>query len=161
MGFLVTAWNVLKYISVGSLIWLMGTLFFGDSMAFQSRSVPAQLEVVDVTSKRNPEGGHSYCPVFARADTGSPRQNHAGNTCSRIRPHERGDIVPGRYDPASGEMRSDRMLANAHWFGWIARVLGIFLGLEGVLILLGVPEHRLPLALRVRSRPRRPALFRS
>lgn len=161
MRFFLWAWNVLKYVAVGSLIWIIGALFFGDSMAFRSRSGPVQLVVVDVTSKSNPEGGYSYCTVFALAEPAAPRQEYAGNTCSRVRPHEPGDIVPGRYDPDSGEMRSDQMLGSAHWFGWLARVLGVFLGLEGVLILLGLPEHRLPLRIRVRSRPRRPALFGS
>ena len=148
------AWNVLKYVSIGCFIWFAGLLFFGGSADFISRSDPAQLIVLEVQSKQDTGGYTSYRPVFALEPSKAPRQGNAGNIWSRVKPHEPGDIVPGRYDPESGEMRSDKMLGKTVWIGRIARIFGVLVGLQAVLIVMGFPEDRLPLRVRIRRRPR-------
>lgn len=155
MSLLVRAWTVLKYVSIGCFIWFAGALFFGDGTEFRSRSEPVQLVVLDVQSRRDGGGLQSYRPVLALAAAESPGSGYAGDIWSRFKPHEPGDIVPGRYDPASGEMRSDKMLGRTIWLGRIARVFGLLVGLQAVLILLGFPEDRLPLRVRIGSRRRR------
>ncbi len=155
MSLVVGAWNVLKYVSIGCFIWFLGTLFFGDGTEFRNRSEPAQLIVLDVESRRDGFGFILYRPVLALASETAPREGYAGTIWTRFKPHEPGDIVPGRSDPESGEMRSDKMLNRTIWSGRVARIFGVLVGLQAVLILLGLPEDRLPLRVRVGSRRRR------
>jgi len=134
-----------KYFLVGLLFWAFGTLFHGGSAAFQSRSEPAMLLVVDMHSKRDTEGDITYRPVFVLAEAPELRDAYAGNIWVFPQPHERGDLVPGRYDPKNGEMRSDKMMGRSVVIGRIAQVLGLVIALQGVAMLFGVPERVLPL----------------
>jgi len=154
MSLVVGAWNVLKYVSIGCLIWFLGTWFFGDGTEFKTRSEPVQLVVLDVQSKRDGLGLVSYRPVLSLETAHPPREAYSGVIWTRIKPHEPGEIVPGRYDPESGEMRSDKMLDRTILIGRIARGVGVLVGLQAVLIVLGFPEKRLPLRVRVGSRRR-------
>ena len=156
----VGAWNVLKYVSIGCFIWFAGALFQGDRAEFRSRSTPAQLVVVDVESKQDTDGYRSYRPIFALEGEKSPRQEYAGNTWTKVKPHEPGEIVSGRYDSENGEMRSDKMLGKTFWVARIAQIFGILVGLQAILIVMGFPEDRLPLRVRIRFLRQRPYRFR-
>jgi hypothetical protein len=151
------ALHVLKYIGAGFLIWFIGSIFFGDSLNFVSRSEPAQLIVLELQTRRNTDGFTMFRPVLALEAAQPPREQYAGNHWTLLAPHAVGDVVSGRYDPKSGEMRSDYMLGKYTWVGRIARIIGILIGLQGVALIFGVPEHRLPLRVRLgaRRRPRR------
>lgn len=155
MNFVVGVWTVLKYVSIGCFIWFMGALFFGDGIDFKNRSEPAQLVVLEVQSRRDGFGLVSYRPVLSLEAAHPPGVAYTGTIWTKIKPHEPGDIVPGRFDPGSGEMRSEKMLDRTIWLGRIARALGVLVGLQAVLIVLGVPEDRLLLRVRVGSRRRR------
>lgn len=143
--------GALKYFLTGIIIWFIGSVFFGSSLNFIARSEPAQLYVSDVQSRKDTDGLRTYRPVFTVMT--SPH-DFAGNRWSRTPPHQIGETVAGRYDPATGEMRSDKMLRKSKWLGWIARIFGALLGLQGIALLLGVPEHRLPIPVRI-GHPRR------
>ena len=148
--------TVVKYQSTGLLIWFIGALFFGDSMHFTSHSEPARLRVLDIQTRRGSDGYKMYRPVFALEAAKPPRQGYAGKIWSRQARHQAGEIVSGRYDPESGEMRSDKMVKITTRLGRIAQVLGILVGVQALAILFGFPEQLLPLRIRigVGQRPR-------
>lgn len=93
-----------------------------------------------------------YRPVLALETAQVPRAQYVGNHWVRPKPHEVGDVVSGRYDPESGEMRSDHMLKSSSWVGRILRIIGIIIGLQGIAHFFGVPERWLPLRIRIGSR---------
>jgi hypothetical protein len=141
-----------KYVLAGLFIWLVGAIFFGDAISFAARSVPAELRVVSIDSKieyDNSDGHlrryYMYRPVFALKDAKPPAKRYAGNIWMSVAPHRTGDVVPGRFDAARGEMRSDRMQAVSIWLGRLAMVLGVLVGLQSLALLFGVPEEFLPL----------------
>ncbi len=141
----------LKYSIAAILFWLVGALFADGSQEFIARSDPATLIVLKINSRRDADGLFTYRPVLAL--DGVELDSYAGNIWSRPAKHEAGDVVPGRYDPDSGEMRSDKMLEDASWIGRIAKLIAILVGIEALALLFGYPEHLLP--IRVRGRRRR------
>ncbi len=147
--------HVIKYLAVGLFIWFIGAIFLGSSSGFIARSEPAQLVVVGLDTKRNSDGHTMYRPVLALEAAKSSRNAYAGNHWTRPAPHTVGDVVEGRYDSESGEMRTDKMIHKFGWAGWIAKIAGILIGLQAFALILGVPESRLPLPVRVRSRRKR------
>lgn len=146
--------TVVKYIAVGWLIWLVGTLFFGSSIHFEGRSEPAQLRVVDIETRRDVDGQRQYRPVFALAGGRSTTQNHAGDEWYDIAPHQAGDLVSGRYDPQTGEMRSDQMQRTSLWLGRLAQIFGLLVGGQAIVIIFGLPERLLPFRIRIGGKRR-------
>ncbi len=144
-------WTVFKYLLVGAIFWIVGVFVLGGSQGFVARSEPAQLMVLQVDSRWDDEGYRIYRPVFGLHTAARPRPEYAGNTWMRPAPHRAGDIVPGRYDRQSGEMRSDRMMQTTIWIAWIVKILGILAVLQAMLMLFGVPEVLLPLRVRIGS----------
>ncbi|MEP5760781.1 MAG: hypothetical protein ABJ327_16020 [Litoreibacter sp.] len=141
--------SALKYFLTGFFLWGIGTLFLGGSGAFEAQSEMAELRVVELQSRRHRDGYTLYRPVFSLAKASTEVGTYVGNIWSRQLLHEAGDVVPGRFDPKSGEMRSEKMLKRNSWIGPIARYLGIFIAVQGVALLVGVQENRLPLPVRV------------
>ncbi|MEM9796788.1 MAG: hypothetical protein AAF919_09875 [Pseudomonadota bacterium] len=148
-------WTAFKYLLVGALFALVGTVFVGSSQGFVKRSEPAQLIVLDMHDKRDPDGGIMYRPVFGLDTDMRPRPEYSGNIWMWPAPHETGDIVSGRYDAESGEMRSDRMIGRGSWIGRFGQILGGLVMLQGVLMVFGVPEVLLPIRVRIGGRRRR------
>ena len=147
---------VVKYIAVGLFIWLLGAVFFGSSLHFESRSEPAQLRVLTIESRRDREGLPQYRPVFVLAGAPSAAQGYAGDTWYKTPPHKVGEVVAGRYDATTGEMRSKQMLRTSVWLGRLAQIFGILVGCQSIAIIFGFPEQLLPLRIRLRGhrRPR-------
>lgn len=143
-------WRALKYILVESIFLAVGTVFLADASHFKARSEPTSLIVLHVDSQRNADHRWQYRPTFGLNISGPQRTEYTGNRWTGSRLHEAGDIVPGRYDPVSGEMRSDKMQGWSQWFFRVAQLLGAVVILQGVLILFGVPEFLLPLRVRMR-----------
>ncbi|PTX54018.1 hypothetical protein C8N43_2823 [Litoreibacter ponti] len=152
MEFITRAITVFKYLAIACFVWFAGALFFGDATHFRDRSQPAQLIVLEVQSKRSVGGAWSYRPVLALETAASPREEYVGkNWWLHFKPHQPGDVVSGRYDPDRGDMRSDKMLTRTIWSGRIAKLVGVLIALQAVLILFGISEDRMPLRLRRRS----------
>jgi hypothetical protein len=147
--------KALKYLLVGVFVWFIGLIFFGNSMNFIGRSEPAQLYVSDLESRKDLDGVFSFRPVFKLASAKSAQKGYAGNQWDKIPPHQVGETVGGRIDPETGEMRSDKMLWKSKWLGWFARAFGALMGVQGLALLLGVPEYRLPLPIGIGHRPKR------
>ena len=146
--------GALKYLFAAFFIWAIGTLFFGSSNNFMARSEPAELRVVEMESQRDTDGDLRYRPIFELVDAAAGVAPYAGNIWTWPAPHEVGEIVPGRFDAETGQMRSDKMLQRGAWLGRIARYLAVFIALEGVAMIFGVPEDRLLLRVRVGHRRR-------
>jgi hypothetical protein len=106
------------------------------------------LRVVELQSKRDTDGRTKYRPVFTLEAPSVNIDEYAGNIWTSPPPHAVGDIVPGRFDAKTGQMRSDKMLKRSSWIGRIARYLGLFIGLQGIALLFGFPERWLPLPVR-------------
>lgn len=139
------ALSFIKYLSVGFLVWIVGMVFCGNTLRFIDNSAPAQLYVADIQSRSEIGALPKFRPVFKLESARSSRQVYEGNIWTRPAPHKIGEVVAGRYDAKTGEMRSDDMLRKTKWFGWAARIFGMLLVMQALAILLGVPEDRLPL----------------
>jgi len=149
----------LKYLVIGAFVWIIGSVFVGSSQGFLERSEPTRLIVLEMESKRDSEGDTTYRPVLAREAEEPPRTRYVGNHWSSPAPHAAGDVVPGRYDPETGEMRTDKMTGRSMLAGRIARWVGLAVALQGILVLGGVPERFMPLKFRTGHRRRHRWLF--
>lgn len=149
-------WTAFKYVFFGILFAVIGVFFMKDSLAFHARSEPVQLLVLQIDQKRgtshrtttasNPR--YIYRPVFGLVTDAHPRPTYAGNVWMRPAPHTKGDTVAGRYDAATGEMRSDQMPGKGMLIGGMGAFVGLLAAVQGLLIFLGIPEILLPLRLR-------------
>ncbi len=148
MGDVIFVLGALKYILFGLIFGLLGFVVFGDGQRFMARSEAVDLRVMDVESHRDHDRRTRYRAVFALADDTSGVEPFAGNVWSATAPHEVGQIVPGRIDRQTGEMRSDTVIGQYSWAFWIAQLVALACVLQGVVMLMGVPEERLPLRLR-------------
>ncbi|TXI04796.1 MAG: hypothetical protein E6Q73_02765 [Pseudorhodobacter sp.] len=152
----------IKYFLAGLFVALIGWFFFGDGLAFVARSEPAELRVIALDQRRHHDHTtqwqhrqrYSYRPVFGLNDAGATAKPYAGNIWTRPAPHAVGDVVPGRYEPATGAMRSDRMLETSLWLGGIAMFLGLLIALQSIALICGLPEEVLPLRISSASRRR-------
>ncbi|MFG5381596.1 DUF3592 domain-containing protein [Yoonia sp. R2-816] len=129
-------WTAFKYIFVGALFLLVGWLLTASSSRFLENSQPATLIVLQVDERRDTDGKRSYRPVFGLQTTDRPRPEYAGSTWFSPKPHQPGDIVSGRYDPQSGEMRSDQMMGRSRWMWRVLQVVGALAVLQGILMFL-------------------------
>ncbi len=140
-------WRAFKYILIGAIFTLITTLMLLASSGFIERSEPVQLIVLQMERKTDDEGAILYRPVFALDTNERPRPEYRGNSWISFLVHKAGDVVPGRYDAKTGQMNSDRMLTITRWVWRIVQVIGILTMVEGVLMLFGIPEHRMPIRL--------------
>ena len=148
--------RALFYISIATLFYFVGTLFAGPAKSFIANSEPATLIVLQVDERRKNDGGRTYRPVFGLETDVRPRPEYAGSIWASPKPHQPGDIVAGRYNPRTGEMRSDKMAKQTIWIGRAAQFVGFLLFLQGILMFFGFREL---IPIRFRSGRRR-GLFR-
>lgn len=141
--------SALKHLFVGALMVLIGTYIINRDAAFLAVSHPAELIVLQVDKHRKTDGRFTYQTTLGLVTDARPRPEYTGGIWTGITMHRAGDIVAGRYDSESDEMRSDRMLAISGGIARLALVLGLVAMVEGVLILFGWPELLLPLPVRV------------
>ncbi len=142
-------WGSLKHLFVGALLVLIGTVIVNTNGAFLAQSRPAQLIVLQVDTDRNTDGMFTHRPTLGLVTERRPRPEYSGAMWTGLALHQAGDVIAGRYDPDSGKMQSDRMLQISGWMARLAQVLGVIAGLQGILILCGVPEFLLPLRVRI------------
>jgi hypothetical protein len=149
-------WTSFKYVLFGILFVVIGIFIMADSLAFHARSEPAQLLVLQIDQKletihrttASSARRNIYRPVFGLVTDARPRPTYAGNVWMRPAPHTRGDIVAGRYDASTGEMRSDQMSDKSMLIGGMGAFIGLLAAFQGLLIFLGIPEFLLPFRLR-------------
>jgi hypothetical protein len=91
--------------------------------AFVETSTEAQVTVVQVDEKSG-DNGPLYRPVFEVSDQGR-QVKYAGSYWSDPPVHVAGDVADGRYDPASGEIMSLRLIESVRGFNALFRNIGI------------------------------------
>lgn len=83
---------------------------------------------IDVTvtaiDQRRNDDGITYRPRFA-IEQGGQQIEFAGDLWVSPSPHEVGDVVPGWYDPQSGELRSEKMMRASRIMGWVFSAAGV------------------------------------
>ncbi len=121
---------------VGLIFFGVSTFFIGSAKRFVANSEPARLIVVEVDTKRDSDGDRLYRPVFALEAAPEPRAEYAGNMWSSPQPHRAGEVVDGRHNAETGEMRSDKMLKSGRWLFRIMQIIGGLLFLWGLFWLL-------------------------
>jgi len=123
------------FIIVGVIFAWVGSWIAFDATDFIGRSVPTQVTVIEV-DQRDGQNGPVYRPHFAVDLPGGQRLIHAGTVWLSPQPHVVGEVVPGRYDPESGEIISDHMIDRIKRFGRVFIRLGSFLALLGIGLLV-------------------------
>jgi hypothetical protein len=119
------------FVIVGVIFAWLGSSIAFDATEFADRSIATQVTVIEVEQKDG-QNGIVYRPRFAVDLPNGQRLTYAGTVWLSPQPHVLGEVVPGRYDPDSGEIISDHMIAGTKWFGRIFISLGSFLSLLGV-----------------------------
>ncbi|EBA10794.1 hypothetical protein [Roseobacter sp. CCS2] len=138
----------------GAFCYVIGSIFAVPAKTFLDTSEPATLIVLQVDEKYNNDGDRMYRPVFGLVTEMRPRPEYTGSIWTRPKPHQSGDIVEGRYNAETGEMRSTHMVNRTFRAGRIAQAIGFVLFAQGVLMLFGFPEI-IPVRFRGRRRYRR------
>ncbi|WP_147373445.1 hypothetical protein [Gemmobacter lutimaris] len=144
--------NALKYSLLGAAMCFMGYLFSWNGLVFLFQSDPVQLVVVDfqvrkVSSSTEPDDRFEYRPVFALAEASPPRAEYTQTYWQSHKIHLMGEVVPGRYRPETGEMRSDKAGGKWLWGGVMVFVVGLLVMIQAVFILGGVPDRQMPFRL--------------
>ncbi|WP_022703317.1 DUF3592 domain-containing protein [Pseudorhodobacter ferrugineus] len=134
----------LTLILFGTLFLVIGHFFATADKRFIANSDPATLIVLRVEAQAIDHGKTAYRPVYALQTKSKPRPEYGpeygGGPYSSPMPHKAGDIVSGRYNPKTGEMRSDTMTqqGNRMWF-W-AQILGALCILQAIALWFGFPS---------------------
>ncbi len=100
----------------GLICCLAGAYLMYSQHTFRSGSLKAELEVIEVESKRS-DGSLVYRPTFEAKSPEGTFFQYAGNTWVAPKPHSEGDVVPGRVVWTTGEMRSEAMMSSASALG--------------------------------------------
>ena len=107
----------------GAMFLTVGLFFVTSQRAFSARSEAAQVTVTFV-DRRVDDDGTLYRPTFeARASDGEVIE-YSGGAWMRPKPHNEGDVVDGRVNWDSGEIRSVSMMRTGSRLGIIFSVLG-------------------------------------
>ncbi|WP_147391906.1 hypothetical protein [Paracoccus onubensis] len=123
--FLGQSLKTLPYLAV-----ILGLLFFSTG-AWQVNSSSSFSEVADkvealVIKIDEKEGENSivYRPTFEIAVAGGNPVRYSGNTWISPKPHDVGDVVSAGFDPETGVILSDAMLAQTQYMGRIFMTVG-------------------------------------
>jgi hypothetical protein len=143
-------WPSLKRMFFGLLMLVIGMFMATHNNAFIATSTPAKLIVMQIDSRRNRDNTVIYTPVFGLVTDKRPRPTYKGGLSASFSFHRTGDIVPGRYDAATGMMKSDVITEFTRWFARFLQLMGVIAFVQGVLIRLGRAEMPLPFPLRDR-----------
>jgi len=124
----------------GTLFLVIGWFFATSDSRFRANSQPATLIVLRLDEQSDGKGKTHYRPAYALQTKARPRPEYAGGPYTSPMPHKAGDIVAGRYNPTSGEMRSDAMIGQGKRMWWLAQILGVLCILQGIALWFGFPS---------------------
>ncbi|MDF1774614.1 MAG: hypothetical protein P1V13_01205 [Rhizobiaceae bacterium] len=120
----------------GAVIGSLGIYFNYTGGVFQKNSNDAKLNIVKIESKRV-VGRVVYRPRFeAIGDYGKSVQ-YSGHGWFRYKPYENGDVVDGRVNWATGEIRSMDMITSRASLGKNFAVIGSINFLLGLIFFMG------------------------
>ncbi len=110
---------------------IVGMFFIYSGNKFTDNSEGAQLRVVTVEIKRNSDGVF-YKPLFEAIGSDGKTIQYLSNMWVSPRPHNEGDIVEGRVNWSTGEIRSVSMIKSHVSLGKTFALIG------GIFFLLGL-----------------------
>jgi hypothetical protein len=144
--------HIFQYSLVAGIIWFAAFYFSWSSVVFLIQAEATDLLVVEVQTREDAEGNRSYRSIFVQAGAGGLSQEYPDEQWRRHKIHLPGDIVKGLRHPETGELRSGNRMSLPILF-WVAACWSglVFTG-QVALLLMGVPEHELPLRLWRRRR---------
>lgn len=119
--------KTLPYVAVlnGVVSCIFGIFLIYSGREFTTNSVDATLRVITVES-RTQKGHEVYKPTFEALGTDGKSIQYSGSVWVSPKPHEVGDIVEGRVNSTTGEMRSNSMIESSGSMGiWFA-IFGAF-----------------------------------
>ncbi|MEM0950246.1 MAG: DUF3592 domain-containing protein [Pseudomonadota bacterium] len=111
VGFVIRCAKTIPWIALvaGPILCAAGLTAIISVHRFAERAVEADVRVVRV-EERARNDGTMYRPVFATIAPAGSEIEYAGNLWVAPSPHNAGEIVPGRVDAETGEIRSLSML---------------------------------------------------
>ena len=103
--------KTLPYVAVinGVIFGTIGLYFSYSASAFSERSVVQEVQVVSVESRRS-DNGTVYRPILKAHQNDGTSITYSGSAWVSPKPHKDGDIVDGRVDWTTGEIRSVGMM---------------------------------------------------
>lgn len=108
----------------GGVFFYVGTVLGIDQSDFFEHSQEATLTVVRVEKHIDEDGSPLFRPVFETVTPAGETIRYRSNISSYPSLHEVGDVVPGRYAPATGELMSYEVMETANIIRMIFRILG-------------------------------------
>lgn len=126
---------------IGAVFLLVGFYFVSSQRGFVAQSDATELLVTFVDTKQDDDGGNMYRPTFQTNGLDGTTIEYTGQMWMSPKPHDMGDIVPGRVNRETGEMRSEGMMRISRMLGYIFSALGGVL-LVVALIVAGVLKRR-------------------
>lgn len=126
--------GALPYIAVlfGGMIFSAATFLGIDQSDFFEHSQEAILTVVQVEMHTDDDGSPLFRPVFETVTQGGETIRYRSNVSTNPSLHEVGEVVRGRYAPATGELMSYEVMQTATVIHMIFRVIG------GALVIWGL-----------------------
>ena len=125
--------KTLPYVAVlnGVVFCILGMFLIYSGKEFTTNSEGAKLTVIAVES-RTQKGHEVYRPTFEALGTDGKPIQYSGSGWASPKPHEVGDIVDGRVNSTTGELRSNSMIDSSASMGiWFA-ILGAFSLIPGL-----------------------------
>lgn len=132
--FFVKSLKTVPYVAVfnGAIFSIIGVILIYSGSNFTTNSEKTQLHVLTVESRRG-DNGIVYKPTFEALGSDGKSIQYSGNSWVSPKPHEEGDIVDGRVNWTTGEIRSTDMIISSASLGKTATLLGSIIFLLGTL----------------------------
>lgn len=118
----------------GLISFAAGSYLIHSAKSFEQNSVALQLRVVKVEKKKS-DDDFVYMTRFEALRDDGAKIRYSGNKWSSPKQHEEGELVDGRVNWKTGEMRSVRMINSDIDFGKLTIYIGSIPVLLGVLLL--------------------------
>ncbi len=88
--------------------------------------------VVFVFSEIDEDGGQRFTPVFETVTSDGQTIRYRSKVSTFPALHQVGDVVPGRYAPETGELKSYDTMETSSEVGWSFTILGGFFAIGGM-----------------------------
>lgn len=126
LAFLFRCLKTIPWIALlaGPILCAAGIVTIFSVHRFADRAAEADVRVVRV-EERQRDDVRTFRPVFTATAPDGTSLEYAGNLWVAPAPHAAGDVVPGRVDHATGEIRSLRMMDGQASLGEGTLGLGI------------------------------------
>ncbi|MEP2890939.1 hypothetical protein [Tateyamaria sp.] len=117
--------KTLPYVAIinGVIFGTTGLYFIYSASAFSTRSVVQEVHVMSVESRRS-DNGTVYRPLFKALQNDGTSITYSGSAWVSPKPHNDGDIVDGRVDWETGEIRSVSMMKFHTSMGKTISIMG-------------------------------------